>query len=188
MTSKSHAHRDCELGEFLGPQNRKVFEKDTFIVVLEDLEAPSSLMRRSLSEGALREDMLPEQEKMGSEKKHADQSSRGACSHRVLKLAEKEGMDVAIVQKLEDLGLLDKIPQHEDGCFSSVGSLEHATGDCKPCIFWFRGQCRKKLNCMHCHFAHPGQKKKQYKPNKRARQLIRQQKEARLQREEGPTI
>eukprot|EP00930_Biecheleria_cincta_P083006 TRINITY_DN72649_c0_g1_i1.p1 TRINITY_DN72649_c0_g1~~TRINITY_DN72649_c0_g1_i1.p1 ORF type:complete len:272 (-),score=32.65 TRINITY_DN72649_c0_g1_i1:249-1064(-) len=96
------------------------------------------------------------------------------CSHLVKALHEESGVAVEVIQKLEREGVLGQIPRNDEGEITSIGSLKHSLGTCTPCIFWFRGNCRNSLSCMFCHLRHPGQKGKRHKPNKRARQLMRQ--------------
>jgi RNA recognition motif-containing protein len=36
----------------------------------------------------------------------------------------------------------------------SLGSVHHATGDCRRCNFFAKGRCRNGLNCQFCHFEH----------------------------------
>jgi len=40
----------------------------------------------------------------------------------------------------------------------SVGSLEHASGNCHPCCFFRRNKCTLDKDCRHCHFPHAAQK------------------------------
>lgn len=46
------------------------------------------------------------------------------------------------------------IPYDEEGNVTSLGSILHAEGSCKPCVFWKKDRCRKKDLCLFCHFEH----------------------------------
>jgi len=46
------------------------------------------------------------------------------------------------------------IPLDHGGNVTSLGSILHAEGACKPCAFWTKDRCLKKDSCLHCHFAH----------------------------------
>eukprot|EP00922_Rhytidocystis_sp_ex-Travisia-forbesii_P056632 GHVS01083799.1.p1 GENE.GHVS01083799.1~~GHVS01083799.1.p1 ORF type:complete len:1007 (+),score=204.88 GHVS01083799.1:472-3492(+) len=52
--------------------------------------------------------------------------------------------------------LLKIIPKDEDGVFSSVGSIRHEEGFCKPCVHYQNPSkgCRNGILCLFCH--HPG--------------------------------
>lgn len=36
----------------------------------------------------------------------------------------------------------------------SIGSKDHAIGECKRCAFYFKGRCRNGKDCSHCHLPH----------------------------------
>jgi hypothetical protein len=78
---------------------------------------------------------------------------------------------------LEDCGnlqnLLPLVPRNERGQLSSVGSISHASGQCCPCLFWFKGVCAKGLHCSYCHMWHKGQKNKRIRPSKKTRKQMR---------------
>lgn len=42
----------------------------------------------------------------------------------------------------------------------SIGSAQHETGQCKPCLFFPRGNCTNGENCNFCHFEHEARKNK----------------------------
>lgn len=46
------------------------------------------------------------------------------------------------------------IPYDDEGNVTSLGSILHAHGGCKPCAFWKRDRCHKKDLCLFCHFEH----------------------------------
>jgi len=59
------------------------------------------------------------------------------------------------------------------GTFPSIGSVQHASGTCKPCAwFWKRQGCRNGTECRHCHLC-PESELKQRKKEKI--QTLRQQ-------------
>eukprot|EP00931_Biecheleriopsis_adriatica_P118398 TRINITY_DN93814_c0_g1_i1.p1 TRINITY_DN93814_c0_g1~~TRINITY_DN93814_c0_g1_i1.p1 ORF type:complete len:406 (-),score=61.85 TRINITY_DN93814_c0_g1_i1:55-1272(-) len=64
-----------------------------------------------------------------------------------------------------------------DGELPSAGSEKHATGGCKPCLFFKKGQCQKDKSCDYCHFPHPETKSKRIRPSRRTREQRRKQKE-----------
>lgn len=91
--------------------------------------------------------------------------------------ATVDSTDVALasgLQELRDEGTLDLVPLDEAGSYTSVGSIGHANGDCKPCAYWFKGVCAHGVMCRRCHIVHSGQKSKRLRPSKQARQRIRQ--------------
>lgn len=42
----------------------------------------------------------------------------------------------------------------EEGNITSLGSILHLEGNCKPCAFLKKDRCHKKDLCLYCHFAH----------------------------------
>lgn len=46
------------------------------------------------------------------------------------------------------------IPFDDDGNVTSLGSILHAEGTCKPCAFWRKDRCLKKDLCLRCHLEH----------------------------------
>jgi len=91
----------------------------------------------------------------------------------VEQLHRETGMDIHKLQILENQGLLVQIPRSDKGNISSIGSTKHDTGECSPCLFWFKNQCAKGLLCDYCHFRHSGQKNKRIRPSKRSRMQMR---------------
>lgn len=65
-------------------------------------------------------------------------------------------------------------PGDDESEIASLGSAKHSTGECSPCIFWFKHQCAKGAQCRYCHLAHKGQKNKRIRPSKRTRNLRRE--------------
>lgn len=57
----------------------------------------------------------------------------------------------------------------------SVGSAMHGTGNCKPCVwFWKANGCKNGQDCCHCHVCPEGEKRTRKKAK---RQCQKQQKE-----------
>jgi hypothetical protein len=49
----------------------------------------------------------------------------------------------------------------------TVGSAEHASGQCKPCAFVFKpAGCGNGVDCAFCHLCHPSEKKRRQKEKK----------------------
>eukprot|EP00746_Dinoflagellata_sp_MGD_P002075 gnl/MRDRNA2_/MRDRNA2_103992_c0_seq1.p1 gnl/MRDRNA2_/MRDRNA2_103992_c0~~gnl/MRDRNA2_/MRDRNA2_103992_c0_seq1.p1 ORF type:complete len:325 (+),score=53.71 gnl/MRDRNA2_/MRDRNA2_103992_c0_seq1:95-1069(+) len=44
------------------------------------------------------------------------------------------------------------IPIDDEGNVTSLGSILHAEGTCKPCAFQKRNRCHKKEMCLYCHY------------------------------------
>lgn len=67
-----------------------------------------------------------------------------------------------------DEELLRRVPLDAQGLPTSVGSLEHADGTCKPCLFAHHASkaCANGLSCPFCHFEHP--------PKRRVKSIYRQ--------------
>jgi len=77
----------------------------------------------------------------------------------------------------EELGRAEKAqagaessePCHADG-EASVGSAEHARGQCRPCaFFWKPGGCQNGKDCLHCHLCAPGELQRKKKEVQQAR-------------------
>jgi len=49
----------------------------------------------------------------------------------------------------------------------SIGSKEHATGECKRCAFFSKGRCQNGKECSHCHFPHD-ERRRQRKNRRKA--------------------
>lgn len=67
-----------------------------------------------------------------------------------------DGIDALI--KSEGLeSLLQRVPQDESGNATSIGSILHEQGTCKPCVFAHseRKECQNGVQCVFCHFSHP---------------------------------
>jgi len=46
---------------------------------------------------------------------------------------------------------------------SSIGSVGHSTGSCKPCAWVWKDGCRHAANCQYCHLCPPGELKRRKK-------------------------
>lgn len=77
----------------------------------------------------------------GSEAAAAEASPDG-----IEALIKSEGMEA----------LLLRVPVDEAGNATSVGSILHEEGTCKPCVFAHseRKECQNGIQCVFCHFAH----------------------------------
>ncbi|CAK9069451.1 Uncharacterized protein SCF082_LOCUS34773 [Durusdinium trenchii] len=64
------------------------------------------------------------------------------------------------------MDLISKLPKDQSGCVTSLGSLFHKEGQCKPCAYWFKGQCKNGICCHNCHLVHQGQRPKRLRPGK----------------------
>lgn len=64
-----------------------------------------------------------------------------------------------------DMNLLEWGPREggvvtPTGDLSSVGSLHHRTGRCKPCAFFHTKGCQNDRDCLFCHLCPPGEKQR----------------------------
>eukprot|EP00435_Cladocopium_sp_Y103_P064715 s251_g26.t1 len=72
------------------------------------------------------------------------------------------------------LDILSNLPKDEAGRLTSLGSVLHEDGQCKPCAYWFKGLCKNGVACHNCHMVHEGQRPKRLRPSKQARmQLVK---------------
>jgi hypothetical protein len=67
-------------------------------------------------------------------------------SPRESKQGSESGSSASTVPRVFDAGAHAGLP--------SLGSVQHATGDCRRCNFFAKGRCRNGLNCQFCHFEH----------------------------------
>lgn len=89
---------------------------------------------------------------------------------RIQAIAQKEFVEV----QEPNLKILRKHVPLNDGKLTSIGSISHATGECKPCVFCIsKKACPNSIDCCYCHFPHrrPGKRKKLGK-NERYRKLV----------------
>lgn len=54
----------------------------------------------------------------------------------------------------------------------SLGSAQHASGECRRCNFFAKGRCRNGVDCVFCHFPH--ERRKLSRQEKREQQAARQ--------------
>lgn len=70
-------------------------------------------------------------------------------------LAAKEQLTREDLEKNEVTDhLYPYIPFNDEGDITSLGSILHAEGACKPCVFLKKDRCHKKDLCLYCHFEH----------------------------------
>eukprot|EP00438_Fugacium_kawagutii_P020155 Skav209777 [mRNA] locus=scaffold9:559923:561596:- [translate_table: standard] len=74
---------------------------------------------------------------------------------------QHEGLDISCLKAL--------------GTLPSLGSLEHAAGNCKRCNFYPKGRCQNGKSCTFCHLSHD------------RRKASRSERKARLLASEAPT-
>lgn len=65
----------------------------------------------------------------------------------------------------------EQIPLNEAGEPSSIGSIAHTAGTCRPCLFFFQATCTKGVDCTYCHLRHHGMKKKRIRMSKKVREM-----------------
>eukprot|EP00747_Dinoflagellata_sp_TGD_P214258 gnl/TRDRNA2_/TRDRNA2_87143_c0_seq1.p1 gnl/TRDRNA2_/TRDRNA2_87143_c0~~gnl/TRDRNA2_/TRDRNA2_87143_c0_seq1.p1 ORF type:complete len:413 (-),score=64.13 gnl/TRDRNA2_/TRDRNA2_87143_c0_seq1:46-1284(-) len=85
-----------------------------------------------------------------------------------------QGQSESELRFVQQNGNVHMIPRNDEGEISSVGSIRHHEGDCTPCLFWFRNNCAKGVQCNYCHFRHKDQRNKRIRPSKKTRQLMRE--------------
>lgn len=56
---------------------------------------------------------------------------------------------------------------------TSIGGLQHAGGDCVPCVYMSRGLCVRGADCNFCHFVHTDLKCKRTRPPKHVRERLK---------------
>lgn len=62
--------------------------------------------------------------------------------------------------------------QQKDTQDGSSVNTEHVLGTCKPCVFEYRGVCRKPA-CTFCHFGHSASEIRRVHPSKSTRRCLR---------------
>jgi hypothetical protein len=108
-----------------------------------------------------------------------------AASHADIDLDWLESFDNATLETIVPRDPITRRPL-------TLGSIEHSSGNCRPCIFFLKAKCFKGLRCTFCHFNHstlrkqipqvagssqivPGAiKTKRLRPSKRTREMIKQ--------------
>jgi len=48
----------------------------------------------------------------------------------------------------------------------TVGSIEHVSGNCKPCAFYYKQGCENGVQCKFCHLCEAGEKRRRQKDKK----------------------
>jgi len=106
--------------------------------------------------------------------------AKTACDESVVDgielLLQEEGME----------SLLQRVPRDEEGELTSVGSILHARGTCKPCVFAHseRKACKSGASCTFCHFEHAP--KRRLRVCKKKREELKRFTEEQRQQEEQP--
>jgi hypothetical protein len=87
-------------------------------------------------------------------------------------------------QAVEDLTLREdwpeisaKIPRDADGALTSIGSVGHAAGECRPCVFANSGKgkvCENGVSCLFCHFWHEPKKRTRISKKRRQEKRIKE--------------
>lgn len=82
--------------------------------------------------------------------------------------SEGNGIDALLAQESVE-SLLQRVPRDQQGSLTSIGSIVHEEGTCKPCVFAHneRKACQNGVNCHFCHFAHPPKRRMRYCKKKR---------------------
>mmetsp|Transcript_30063 Transcript_30063/g.75873 ORF Transcript_30063/g.75873 Transcript_30063/m.75873 type:complete len:413 (+) Transcript_30063:74-1312(+) len=52
-------------------------------------------------------------------------------------------------------------------------SVAHEQGVCKPCIFFYKGLCKKRRDCEYCHATHTGAQIRRVQPSRETRDCLR---------------
>mmetsp|Transcript_22405 Transcript_22405/g.76773 ORF Transcript_22405/g.76773 Transcript_22405/m.76773 type:complete len:261 (-) Transcript_22405:146-928(-) len=66
------------------------------------------------------------------------------------------------------------IPLDENGELTSVGSMKHAEGKCKPCLYNYNGTpCAAGVSCRFCHFPHKTLGRVRLRPCKGRREKVK---------------
>eukprot|EP00746_Dinoflagellata_sp_MGD_P164821 gnl/MRDRNA2_/MRDRNA2_93708_c0_seq1.p1 gnl/MRDRNA2_/MRDRNA2_93708_c0~~gnl/MRDRNA2_/MRDRNA2_93708_c0_seq1.p1 ORF type:complete len:235 (+),score=56.50 gnl/MRDRNA2_/MRDRNA2_93708_c0_seq1:79-783(+) len=91
------------------------------------------------------------------EEEEGDLAASG--EHGIEALLEREGMEA----------LKKQVPMDVHGNPCSVGSIPHAAGACKPCVFANseRKVCQNGLECLFCHLPHAPKKRMRFCKKKR---------------------
>lgn len=115
----------------------------------------------------LSEDAIPEQEEgiCEGEKRPPPSAEAVAMYKMMIALAGSRTLPDEKVQALNENGELERhVPLDDDGQQTSFGSIMHwqepVGTECRPCVFWIRGRCKKNELCIHCHIKHPDLKGK----------------------------
>lgn len=68
-----------------------------------------------------------------------------------------------------DASLLQHVPVDEQGAYTSIGSVGHAEGVCKPCVFAHHAEkiCANGVQCRFCHFEHEPKRRMRLRKQRR---------------------
>lgn len=86
-----------------------------------------------------------------------NQQLEGPALLELASLIVEPVFDEIAVQRAPILGSLE---------MPTVGSMGHATGDCKPCAFFWKVGCTNGTECVYCHLCDSGAKKRRQKEKK----------------------
>lgn len=85
--------------------------------------------------------------------------------HRPSYLSAVEGWPSTqggVAEGVMDASQTQAVPRDAQGIPTSIGSMGHAQGVCKPCVFAHHSQkaCANGVACPFCHFEHPPKQKR----------------------------
>lgn len=102
---------------------------------------------------------------------HDLDENRSVIVDNMVTFSDKKPPKRDSVERSQDMlqAVYAQIPFDRKGELTSLGSIDHALGNCIPCLYWFQSQCSRSVDCTYCHIAHPGQKKKRIRPSKKTR-------------------
>lgn len=91
--------------------------------------------------------------------------------------ASRASPSIRALEKYEEPlgGMLARVPLNEAGDPTSIGSVKHEMGDCRPCAFFGSDEkpCLNGIRCRYCHFPHVKRSKGKVRPHQRRRLEIR---------------
>eukprot|EP00747_Dinoflagellata_sp_TGD_P165305 gnl/TRDRNA2_/TRDRNA2_186401_c0_seq1.p1 gnl/TRDRNA2_/TRDRNA2_186401_c0~~gnl/TRDRNA2_/TRDRNA2_186401_c0_seq1.p1 ORF type:complete len:488 (-),score=55.50 gnl/TRDRNA2_/TRDRNA2_186401_c0_seq1:64-1422(-) len=119
----------------------------------------------------------------GESPKERRKNEGGKNAKGVKAEAKRKASDAPAIRP--DLKDAPRGPEDTNGEFPSVGSEKHVSGECLPCVYWFKGICANGKDCRHCHFLHEGQKNKRIRPSKQTRQRLAAKKKAEEEGDNG---
>ena len=104
-------------------------------------------------------------------------------------------LDLQWLESFDNTTLESVVPREAvTGRPLTIGSIQHSSGNCRPCIFFLKAKCFKGIRCSFCHFNHSALRKqiavpangsgaiptgnavktKRLRPSKRTREMIKQ--------------
>jgi len=160
----------------LGPlcAAKRIFHDDDFLdAIHEDSDASGSLSPAPLAGGAGAGGAAASSSEEGASVAGSWDDARADGIAGNTEIISDSGDDGTVCQVLKlDLTttLLD------EALLPSIGSAQHATGECKRCNFFPKGRCQNGKNCTFCHFPHDKRKpSRQEKRERRAAWLSQQE-------------